>query len=438
MAETSDVGLLPRTYFKMPRVPFDFRAVALTIVGFLVYQGGGWLISKIGTDSKLDIPGAFLAWFVELFAGFPILGGRGGLLSHFFDSTFGLDYGEAKTIEVIVGGLWFFGVWSFVGLAIRRIVSLRIARDEGMGLRDAITFAFKNWLTVLVAPAIIALAAGLFWVCNLVAGALISIPWLGSVLALVFVPLTVLSTLLMILIALGGLFGFPLVGAAAAWERNGSLDAISRAFTYVFARPLQYFLNFFLILIFTGIVVFVGNCFVLALTRSVDSGIWSDSLSIAIDAPTQTGVGAADDDYARLSNEDKDKLRTYAEKTGLTGRASLAGRGDRDSRDKPFALKFDTVVHAPLGHKLSIFMFWLFLNLIVLGVASYAIFWFLGASSCLYADLRADVDGTEEDEIHTDEDDLPLAAPEGALPPGAPPSTPPAPPSDTPPAAPPS
>ena len=58
MAETSDVGLLPRTYFKMPRVPFDFRAVALAVVGVLVYQAGGWLISKIWTDNRLDIPGA--------------------------------------------------------------------------------------------------------------------------------------------------------------------------------------------------------------------------------------------------------------------------------------------------------------------------------------------------------------------------------------------
>ena len=72
--------------------------------------------------------------------------------------------------------------------------------------------------------------------------------------------------------------------------------------------------------------------------------------------------------------------------------------------------------------------------LIVLGVAAYALFWFLGAGSCLYADLRADVDGTEEDEIHTDADDLPLAAPEGALPPGVPAGTPATPPLETAPA----
>lgn len=421
MAETSDVGLLPRTYFKMPRVPFDFRALALGIAGFLVYLGGGWVVNRLATGNAVDLPGSFLRWFVALFDGFPILG---DFLETFLENTFGLEAaGKANTLEILVGGVWFFGVWSFVGLAIRRIVSLRIARDEGLSLREACGFAFKNWPTMLVAPLIIGAAAGLFWVLNLLAGLLIAIPFFGSVLAILFVPLTVLSTLLLLLIVVGGLFGFPLVGAAAAWERNGSLDAISRAFTYVFARPLQYWLNYFLILIFTAIIVYVGNGFVLALTKSVDSGVWSQELSVTIDAPVQDGV-SVEGDWSKLDPEVRAKVATYAEKTGYSGHATLGGRGNRASRDKPFALKFDTVVHAPLGHKITVFMFWLCLNLIVLGVSAFAITWFLGAACCLYADLRADVDGTEEDEIQTDEDDLPAGALEGGQPPAPSPTAP--------------
>ena len=40
------------------------------------------------------------------------------------------------------------------------------------------------------------------------------------------IPLAVISTLIIVLIAIGGIVGMPLVAAAAAWERNGSLDAI--------------------------------------------------------------------------------------------------------------------------------------------------------------------------------------------------------------------
>jgi hypothetical protein len=413
MAETSDVGLLPRTYFKMPRVPFDFRALALAIAGYLIYQGGGWVVSRIATGGKVDLPGSFLTWFVSLFDGFPLQG-----LRAFFDNVFGLSGDAANTLEILVGGLWFFAVWSFFGLAIRRIISLRIARDEGLSLREAVAFALKNWVTVLAAPVIIGLAAGLFCLCNMFAGLVMSLPFASWITSILLVPLTVLSTLLLLLIVVGGLFGFPLVGAAAAWERNGSLDAISRAFTYVFARPLQYWLNFFLILVFTAIIAYVGNGFVLALTRSVDAGVVSDHLSVTIDAPPREGVAVEKSDWSDLDEEAREKARQYGEKSGYTGRANLASRGAKDSKARPFAMNWDTVYYAPLGHKVTVFMFWLFLNLIVMGVSAFAIMWFLGASSCLYADLRADVDGTEEDEIHTDEDDAPAAALEGALPPG--------------------
>ncbi len=439
MTASSDVGLLPRTYFKMPRVPFDFRAVALAILGYLVYWGGGWLISKIGTGNKLDIPGAFLTWFAQQFRGLPVVS---GMLAEFLNDVFGLERQAATTMEIVVGGVWFFAVWSFFGQAIRRVVALRIARDEGLSLRESLVFAAKNWVTVLLAPVIIGLAALLFWAANALAGLVISIPAVGSLLAIVLVPLTVLSTLLLLLIVLGGVMGFPLVGAAAAWERNGSLDAISRAFTYVFARPLQYFLNYFLIFAFTGIVLYVGNWFIFALTKTVDSGMVNDQARVLIDAPTQSGVGS-NDDWSRLSGEAQERVRKYAEETKYSGHAVAGAGGERETRNHPFALNFKTVMNTSVWHWVTAFMFWLFLNLIWLGVFGYAVFWFLGASCCLYADLRYDVDGTEEDEIHTEEDDAPLPgsepgagtpapeAPAAAAPgaaDGAPEPTPPAPP----------
>lgn len=419
MSGTSDVGLLPRTYFKMPRVPFDFRAVALAIVGYVVYWGGGWLISKIGTGNKLDIPGAFLAWFSDQFRGLDIIHEP---LRGFLHGVFGLDRQPATTMEILVGGLWFFAVWSFFGQAIRRIVALRIARDEGLSLREALGFAARNWVTVLLAPAIVAVAAGLFWGANWLAGLVISIPAVGQLLAIVLVPLAVLSTLLMLLIVLGGVMGFPLVGAAAAWEKNGSLDAISRAFTYVFARPLQYFLNYFLIFAFTGIILYVGNWFIFALTKTVDSGmLLSDEASVLIDAPRPSGAGS-NDDWSKLSEAAKEKARIYQEKTQYSGHAVAGAAGDRETANNPFALNFKTVANTAVWHWITAFMFWAFLNLIWFGVFGYAVFWFLGASCCLYADLRYDVDGTEEDEIHTDEDDAPPLAGEGAAAPAAPPA----------------
>jgi hypothetical protein len=230
----------------------------------------------------------------------------------------------------------------------------------------------------------------------------------------------------MLLIALGGVLGFPLVGAAAAWEKNGSLDAISRAFSYVYARPLQYFFNYFLILLFAGVILFGGSWFVSGLTRSVEAGIWNDRLAITINMPDQDALAERAKKLEGDDRKDFEELMKeageHAQRTGYTGRAQPGMGGGVGSPAQPFVRDFQTVWHGPGLHKLTLFMFWLFVNLIWFGVFGYALFWYLGASCSLYADLRYDVDGTEEDEIHTDEDDQALeASPPGAsLPPANP------------------
>ena len=46
MADTAtpDTGLLPRTYFKAPRVPLDLRALLIALVGYGVYRLGAYLL----------------------------------------------------------------------------------------------------------------------------------------------------------------------------------------------------------------------------------------------------------------------------------------------------------------------------------------------------------------------------------------------------------
>jgi hypothetical protein len=417
MAEPSDVGLMPRTYFKLPRVPFDFRAVALGVLAYLAIWGGDILLSQLLTSSKVSVVGAFVTWFLELLQGLPDVH---WLLSTFLNKIFQFapPEREVKTLEIVVGGVWMFASLAFFGQAIRRIVALRIARDEGLSLREGLSFAAKNWFTMLRAPVVVGVAVGVFWFCNWLAGLVISVPVLGLIASLILVPLAVLSTLLLLLIALGGVLGMPLMGAAAAWERNGSLDAISRAFSYVFARPLQYFFSYVLVLSFTLIILFAGSWFVAAFARSVESGMLiDDRLAVAVNAPSERD----DEGMKDLSKEAAEDWGRYRELTRYTGHPE-GGMG-ADATAQPFVRDFDTVLNAPGLRCVPLFMFWLFVNLIWLGVFGYALFWFLGASCCIYADLRSDVDGTPEDEIHTDEDDQPIETGVGGwdLPPSSPP-----------------
>ncbi|MDJ0975392.1 MAG: hypothetical protein QNJ98_13085 [Planctomycetota bacterium] len=396
MADTYDTGLLPRTFFKAPRVPFDFRALALGILGYLVFWAGGLLLNAI--TSRDDINGSFLIWFASLFEAVPYIGPA---VRGFFQNVFLIDLGSEEYTfwHQLLGGVWFFVIWAFFGQAIHRITSLRIARDEGLSLSQAIGFSIKNFRHVLVAPVIIVGAMAFFYFCNAFAGVLTSIPLAGGVLGLIFIPLAVISTLLILLIGLGGVFGLPLIGAAAAWECNGSLDAISRAFSYVFARPLQYFWNFFLIFLFAGVILLVGAWFNYTLAKSVGFGSWHDTQEVLIDAPERRS-----EDFSDLSGPAQDVQVSLEKKTERSGVLRAPGRGG-DLRGGSFSRDFAAVTNAPWMFKLNAFIFWAFMNLIWLGVFGYAIYWLLGASTSIYADLRADVDGTEEDEIYLEEEE---------------------------------
>jgi hypothetical protein len=408
MAEHYDPGLLPRTYFRAPRVPYDFRAMSLGILGFLVYWAGGSLLSAMFRPSDLgdsvayDIPGAFLAWALELFNHIPFIGSQ---IENLARQALRVDVGSLAQYDgwdFALGGIWFLAVWSFFALGIHRITTLRIARDEGLTIGDALRFSARNWPTLLLCPVIITAIIGIFWGCNALAGLAESIPGVGGVLAIVLGPLRLVSTLLIVLVGVGGVFGLPLISAAASWECNGSLDAISRAFSYLFARPLQYFWNYFLIFLFTGLILLVGGWFTTIYASSLDSGNMSDVMTVALNPPPRTikdgvSAGKLHPDFVALSTEAQQIHKDLD--LDLT-----------KNRKHPPAMNFATVTKVPWGYKLNVLVYWLLLNLIWLGVSGYALYWLIGASSSVYADLRADVDGTEEDEVFLEEDDQDLEA----------------------------
>jgi len=416
---TADTGLLPRTYFKAPRVPLDLRALLLALVGYGVYRLGAYALAHIFDKD----PVASFFEHVLRVLDLPYVGRElGRLVTEVFVGT--VRGQPAPQVGgfwyALAGGVWTLSVWGFFGQAIHRITSLRIARDEGLSLQESVKFSIKNFLTIAYCPLIVAVAIGIFYGCNALAGLVLSVPFLGGLLGLVLVPLATISTLLILLIAIGGAVGLPLVGAAAAWERNGSLDAISRAFSYIFARPLQFFWNYFLILLFTSVILTAGGHFESILRKSVDAGLLRNTPSMLVDTPTDPTEFATR--YGELDSDGKDLVKSLEEKT---------------KNARPFAISFETVIHAPWGDKLTILIFWAILNIIRFGVFATAIWWFFGATTSTYADLRADVDGTEEDEIYLEEEEedfealaKPEVPPAGATPaapaPAAPTTPPPA------------
>ena len=59
----------------------------------------------------------------------------------------------------------------------------------------------------------------------------------------------------MLLLAGAAVLGLFLMVSAVSTEKNGTLDAISRAFSYLYSRPLPFFFYYFLVFLLASIIV---------------------------------------------------------------------------------------------------------------------------------------------------------------------------------------
>jgi len=128
-------------------------------------------------------------------------------------------------------------VMSLSGGAICRIAALQFAQGEKPGLTEAVRFGVRKFYSFLTAPitpiAIIALI-GLFIVLLGLAG---NIPVLGELSVGLFLPFALMSAALIAVIAIGVLAGFNLMFPTIAYEDSDCFDALSRSFSYVYAKP---------------------------------------------------------------------------------------------------------------------------------------------------------------------------------------------------------
>lgn len=169
----------------------------------------------------------------------------GAFLEHpgrmaFFPSSDGAGT-ELWPMLVLGGGiLWLVFVWSKFGGAISRITVVEIARDERITIHEALDYAKKKFTSYFWSTVAVAVAFFFFFLCNVAGGLVGAIPYAGPVLAALLCPLAFLGGFLMLLIALGGLFGWPLMSPAVSAEGTDAFDAVSRAFSYLYTRPWHY------------------------------------------------------------------------------------------------------------------------------------------------------------------------------------------------------
>lgn len=270
-------------------------------------------------------------------------------------------------------GAWSLLVWAVFGGAIARIAAVEVAREEKISVRNALRFSIAKVVSFASAPVMPLLVVTGIALLLAVCGWLTEIGYVGPIVMYLVTALYVVAIFLSVLAALallGTIGGFGIMYPTIAVEGSDSFDAVSRAFSYVFAKPWR--------VIFYSLVAIVHGALTYLFLRFL---VW---LSLLI-AHAFTMLFVA--------------TRPLGE-TSL--RHVFATPQFNDLH--PPATGFDLT--GPEFYASGFLSFWTYLFTTLLG--AYVLSWFTSASTIVYYLLRADIDATDLDDVYLepgDEDD---------------------------------
>ncbi len=155
----------------------------------------------------------------------------------------------SELARLALQGLWSLAVWAFFGAMIARVVAVRLACGERIGTMAALRHASSKWGSYFSAP-LLPLLGVLLTALPVYALGWIMRADVGVLAAALVWPLALLAGLIMAVLLLGLLFGWPLMWATIGTEGTDSFDALSRSYSYVFQRPLHYLFYAFVAAVF--------------------------------------------------------------------------------------------------------------------------------------------------------------------------------------------
>lgn len=275
---------------------------------------------------------------------------------------------------LLLCGIWAVAVWSLFGGAISRIAAMRLCLDEKIGLRQALAHAFSHWAHYFWAP-----------ISPLVFLVILSLPilaggWLltldvGILIAAIIWPLFLLLGLIMAIVVIGLLFGWPLMWATISVEGTDSWDAVSRCYHYVYQRPLN-----FLFYASVATVLGVLGWFVVAAFAALVAYLpgWTAS-------------------WTAGASRTESVMRVPSDLTGLgwpaDSQEASAAAGDATGE---FSSSTSRIGAAILG-------FWIVIVKLLAQGFAYGYFW--TSATAVFLLLRRDVDAKEVDEVFSEDDE---------------------------------
>ncbi len=282
-------------------------------------------------------------------------------------------------VKWLVGEHWFFAIlctalvlaiWSFFGGAICRIAALHAARDEKISVKQAFGFARQKFLGFFAAPLIPIALIVFIGVFLVIAGLVAAIPYLGELVTGVLFFLVLIGGFVMTLVLVGAVGGGSLMWPTIAVEGSDSFDAISRSFSYVYAKPWRSLFYFLVASVYGAFCFLFVRLFVLLMLKL--SRIF-------------VGIGLA----------------------GTSRPAVGDGASKLDVMWRPPTFESLMPAWVSLGAEgLDVwggFLIYLWVSLAVLSVYAFLISFCFSGSTLIYGLLRREVDATDLEEVYVEE-----------------------------------
>ncbi len=240
-----DNFLFPKI-FQTFRIAIHWKTLTIAFLAVAVICLIGWIMDLIvvaasGSHGEIGVFSMLWHIAIESFNGaiaslfaFDILRVAENITGYFaaVGSTF-----EDHYIYCIIFCVVKLAVISICGGAICRIAALQFARGEKPGLTEALRFSakkFTSFFTVPLAPVGIIIVTGVF---IFLLGLIGNIPRVGELIMGIFMFVTLIAGALITVFLIGTIAGFNLMFPAVACDGSDCFDAISRSFSYVYAKP---------------------------------------------------------------------------------------------------------------------------------------------------------------------------------------------------------
>ena len=440
-----------RGLFDGLKVPFDVNAILLSAVAVIVFLAG---IVAIQATFHMPWGDQSREWFPLVTAMFQNVTSRLGWPGEKLDDLLRIPHDrpvfDAAVWIAFLG--WFSVVWAFFSGAVCRIAAMKIAREEGLELRDALKFGASKFVANLLSIVFVVGLVGFFYlICNsTIAGWIGRIPWVGDLLVGLLFFLVLLSSFFIVFAGALGILGFNLASAAIATEASDTFDGVSRAWNYILARPWTVILTYALTFGYIGIFVFCAHIFEKVTVKSLSVSGWGMGMkpryvepdpdtaaTIGVDARQKIAIPGrgeylyrqlvlkdpAFNDHDQKYQEGKERLfYPQMEPDAAGNMVPIPG----NSIDTKIA---DNVRNAPEGHLKEValthqknreidvnpaiesglkmlswvVMGWLLLAKLI--IVAYAVSYFFSSMTTIYFLLRKDVEGDDYTEINLEEDE---------------------------------